>query len=396
MLHLTRPGASSDSKGHLTLIRNGFSVFNIGYFSGTNTVGFVSANNMNSSNGMFIMSTGFTGIGTFTPQSKFHVYNGVTILSSGTTNNNPAYATPTTLHLRGPAATSTQLVWECVNVNTAAITAGTGYGLSYGTQGGDHVFRTNCTYNGDFSATGSERFRIAANGNIGINSSVPGYTLDVIGNCRINSTLFAPNLQITGLSECYIYNGNVDTYNPTGINNLMIRSWYGIGFQSYDGGVRAAIDTRTGNAKFNGTVTVNSLVVSGSITAGSLNVIPRGIIVMWYGQWWEVPAGWTLCNGTNGAPNLQDKFIVGAGNEYWIGREGGAKEVTLTTEQMPSHNHRFYGPYGTRGNIADNGNRISAMDIWTLTDQNQTTLTGGNQAHENRPPYYALFYIMKL
>ena len=269
MLHLTRPGASSDNKAHISIIRAGFRVFSIGYFSGTDTVGFVSANNMNSSNGMFIMSTGFTGIGTFTPQSKFHVYNGVTILSSGTTNNNAPYATPTTLHLRGPAATSTQLVWECVNINTAAITAGTGYGLSYGTQGGDHVFRTNCTYNGDFSATGSERFRIAANGNVGINSSVPGYNLDVVGTGHVTGTL------------------NVD----------------------------------------------------GLLTAGSFNIIPAGIIVMYSGD--TIPAGWGLCDGTAGRPDMRNRFVVGAGATYGIRSIAGATStsITLGYGNMPQHRH---------------------------------------------------------
>jgi len=283
-----------------------------------------------------------------------------------------------------------------VNVNTAAITASTGYGLSYGTQGGDHVFRTGCAYNGDFSATGTERFRITSGGSVGINSSSPGYTLDVNGTGRFTSTLSAPNIYYSGLSGCSIYNGNVDTYNPAGENNLMIQSWWGIGFKSYDGLVRAGIDTRTGNANFSGTVTVNSLVVSGSITAGSLNVIPYGIIVMWYGQTWNIPAGWALCNGVNGTPNLQDRFVIGAGSGYSVGVTGGEAFHTLSVAEMPSHTHNFYGPYGTRGNIADDGNAISAMDIWTLTSGNVTYATGGNQAHENRPPYYALCYIMKI
>lgn len=416
MLHLTRPSGATDNKGHLTLIRNGSSVFNIGYFSGTNTVGFVSANNMNSSNGMFIMSTGYVGIGTITPQSKFHVYNGVTILSSGTTNNAPPYATPTTLHLRGPAATSTQLVWECVNVNTAAITASTGYGLSYGTQGGDHVFRTGCAYNGDFSATGSERFRITSGGSVGINSSSPGYTLDVNGTGRFTSTLSAPNIYYSGLSGCSIYNGNVDTYNPAGENNLMIQSWWGIGFKSYDGGVRAGIDTRTGNAKFNGTVTVGALV------AGSINVIPYGVIVMWYGSVASIPSGWALCNGGNGTPNLQDRFVVAAGYSYNPGDTGGSTTNYLQVGHLPAHNHSIPDLSHSHGGLTDQrcasnsggggcgqmgyGNDYQCCGVqfgiyttsttWTSGMPNATGYAGSGWGIENRPLYYALCYIMKM
>jgi hypothetical protein len=59
----------------------------------------------------------------------------------------------------------------------------------------------------------------------------------------------------TGATE--IYNGQIDAYNPTGNNNLMIRSWWGIGFPSYDNIVRIAMDTRTGNADFVGNVNAN-------------------------------------------------------------------------------------------------------------------------------------------
>jgi hypothetical protein len=270
MFHLTRPGASSDSKAHISIIRAGFRVFSIGYFSGTNTVGFVSANNMNSSNGMFIMESGNVGIGTITPQSKFHVYNGTVIIASGTTNNTAPYATPTTLHLRGAASTSTQLVWEYVNVNTAAITAGSGTGLSYGTQLGDHMFRTGCVNTGDFSTTGTERMRITSTGRVGINSSVPGYNLDVVGTGHVTGTL------------------NVD----------------------------------------------------GLLTAGSFNIIPAGIIVMYSGV--TIPVGWGLCDGTAGKPDMRNRFVVGAGiPPYNVGSIGGATstDITLTYNNMPRHRH---------------------------------------------------------
>jgi hypothetical protein len=65
-----------------------------------------------------------------------------------------------------------------------------------------------------------------------------------------------PRTYFSGTSTCSIYNGNIDTYNPTGNNNLMIQSWWGLGFQSYDGGVRIAFDTRTGESSFGGRMTL--------------------------------------------------------------------------------------------------------------------------------------------
>ena len=81
-------------------------------------------------------------------------------------------------------------------------------------------------------------------------------TINTAGNASFTGNVgVSGRLQLVGSSACEIYNGNIDTYNPTGNNNLMIRSWYGIGFPSYDNIVRIGMDTRTGNADFAGAVT---------------------------------------------------------------------------------------------------------------------------------------------
>lgn len=118
--------------------------------------------------------------------------------------------------------------------------------------------------------------------------------------------------------------------------------------------------------------------------------IPSGVIVMWSGAANDIPTGWALCNGQNNTPDLRNRFIVGAGSTYAVGATGGSDTVTLTVAQMPSHIHNInaskYG-YGTSGLPGFNANDTSA--------NLQTESTGGNQAHENRPPYYALCFIMK-
>ena len=43
-------------------------------------------------------------------------------------------------------------------------------------------------------------------------------------------------------------------------------------------------------------------------------------------------------------PDLEQEFIVGAGNNYSRGDTGGADSVTLTTAQMPQHNHGINDP----------------------------------------------------
>lgn len=133
--------------------------------------------------------------------------------------------------------------------------------------------------------------------------------------------------------------------------------------------------------------------------------LPTGCIVMWSGSVASIPSGWALCNGSNGTPNLRDKFIVGAGNSYSPGNTGGANTIALTINQMPVHNHNLiYGPVYPDNSLANRayigqcaGNGYNLGDN-TKNGENATTIksTGGGQTHENRPPYYALCFIMKL
>ncbi|MFO7923013.1 MAG: hypothetical protein R6U58_04910 [Bacteroidales bacterium] len=72
-------------------------------------------------------------------------------------------------------------------------------------------------------------------------------------------------------------------------------------------------------------------------------LVPVGTIVMWSGAIEEIPDGWLLCDGTEGTPDLRGRFIVGYDSEDGdynvIGAEGGSNTHTLTSGQMPEHNH---------------------------------------------------------
>ena len=52
--------------------------------------------------------------------------------------------------------------------------------------------------------------------------------------------------------------------------------------------------------------------------------IPIGGIIIWSGAQNAIPQYWQLCDGTNGTPDLRDRFIVGAGNNYTVGATGGS------------------------------------------------------------------------
>ena len=145
-------------------------------------------------------------------------------------------------------------------------------------------------------------------------------------------------------------------------------------------------------------------VIRTSVPQGSS--LPAGSIIPWYGNLADIPDGFALCNGSNGTPDLRDKFITGAGSTYALGDTGGEKEVRLQIDQLPKHSFvsgyiavgtsmaRFpnWGSTGEYKFCAEGADAGS-----TLYFKNSSTMTIGNdKPHENRPPYFALYYLMKL
>jgi microcystin-dependent protein len=126
-----------------------------------------------------------------------------------------------------------------------------------------------------------------------------------------------------------------------------------------------------------------------SETVGVGNV-PDGTIVMW--GFPTIPDGWALCDGQNGTPDLRDRFIVGAGEKYSVGDVGGSDSVILTENQMPRHNHEL--TFG--GSAAANLIRVLGANNAAGSSGVPVSIAGGDEAHENRPPYFALAYIIKI
>ena len=94
-----------------------------------------------------------------------------------------------------------------------------------------------------------------------------------------------------------------------------------------------------------------------------------------------------------------DKFIVGAGPSYVIGATGGDAQVTLSINEIPAHTHSFVYNYvnGNTKQASDTGQ--SQADCWkaqTKAYEGTTFSTGDNGPHNNLPPYYALYYIMRV
>lgn len=72
-------------------------------------------------------------------------------------------------------------------------------------------------------------------------------------------------------------------------------------------------------------------------TPGSDASIPSGVIVMWHGTLATIPAGWFLCNGSNGTPDLRNMFVKGAANGQNPGATAGSATHGHTTTQPSDH-----------------------------------------------------------
>jgi len=85
----------------------------------------------------------------------------------------------------------------------------------------------------------------------------------------------------------------------------------------------------------NGNLTINGVTNSH---------VPAGAIVLWFGDSNNVPTGWVICDGNNGTPNLSGRFVVCSGTNsehtYTPGQKGGKDDYTLSTNEIPSHNHQ--------------------------------------------------------
>ena len=134
-----------------------------------------------------------------------------------------------------------------------------------------------------------------------------------------------------------------------------------------------------------------------NLLAGQTSLFPVGGIILWSGSVASIPTGWVLCDGTNSTPDLRDRFVVGAGSTYSVDDTGGADSVTLTTNEIPSHTHSYTDSYVLQSSLNPGIDIDFNATTWNPNGLlNKTTgSTGGGSSHENRPPYYALAYIMK-
>lgn len=196
---------------------------------------------------------------------------------------------------------------------------------------------------------------------------------------------------------------------------------------SASGGFVVAGEVTAGALTVNGAATLGATEAERLAVKGNVEItgedgmfvgpgtIPVGGIIMWSGAADHIPEGWALCNGQTKdgvvTPNLSGKFVVGydSGNSDYnrVCNTGGVATVTLTVNHMPKHSHgRTVKTAGGAGVLFEKANpkyltwegnefyykgSISGEAPLGASDS-----AGGDQPHENRPPFFVICYIMRV
>jgi len=161
----------------------------------------------------------------------------------------------------------------------------------------------------------------------------------------------------------------------------------------------------------------SNLIASYDNIYGILGTVPAtssafttGMILLWSGSTGSIPAGFYLCNGSNGTPDLRDRFIVGAGGSYSVAQTGGSADSIVV-----SHNHTATSTSTVTdpghihgGNVVVGGSSFlyngsgsqaysavpSAVTGITVATSTTNVAAGTSGTGANNPLYYALAYIM--
>lgn len=158
----------------------------------------------------------------------------------------------------------------------------------------------------------------------------------------------------------------------------------------------------------------SSLVVTRYSKSMDVSSVPSGSIIPWYGNLADIPDGYAVCDGANGTPDLRNRFIVGAGSYYGLNDIGGANTVNISNANLPSDGLNAFGyscvghycSWG-QGNFGVREGEYIARDSLDGSNGWQdyyyftafSSLLSNNwkgEPLENRPPYFALYYIMKV
>ena len=267
-----------------------------------------------------------------------------------------------------------------------------------------------------------------------------GYSLTIYNSTVIgNTTAAGTGITVANGDKVYVWSDATNFYeiksgNVTGVVPVL-NGGSGVTTSTGTGSVVLSASPTFTGAPIAPTAAVGTDSTQIATTAFVRDIVPTGVITMWYGSIASIPSGWFLCDGTNSTPDLRDRFIVGAGSTYAVAATGGSANATLvshnhtatstfTGSAMGTHTHtatdsgHFHafngatyinglGPASSGANLSTPGVistsnasaniSVSSVSAGTPAGSVSTSISteGSSATNANLPPYYALAYIMK-
>ena len=136
--------------------------------------------------------------------------------------------------------------------------------------------------------------------------------------------------------------------------------------------------------------------------------LPIGSIIMWNKSLAEIPAGWHICDGNDGTPDLRGKYVVGISGDTDRVPTGNATHSHTNSSVVGGGSH----VHDVTGSIAGTVTDVDVSDIGSGTSgiskthshtvdldlpnsgTHQHTTSNTNPAN-NDPPYMQLYFIMR-
>ena len=239
--------------------------------------------------------------------------------------------------------------------------------------------------------------------------SVSGGNLNVGGSLIVSSVTASGNLSVSSITA----SGNITATGNLTANGVVNGNGSGLTGLS-------ASQLTTGtlpSARLSGTYSSPVTMDNAGNTFGGNGTVPLGGIIMWSGATTAIPAGWKLCDGQNGTPNLKDRFVIGAGSTYAVNATGGASTIALSANNLPNFSINYSDIFFANATnaVINNQTVISQPGVTTVEVPSKVGSNGGTDADNvgfamSRtasyagastafsivPPYYALAFIMRV